>query len=129
MNIDHSQKILVVDDEPTMRMIIERILRQMQFSHVVLASDGKQAMDKLEKEPYALVVADWNMPNLSGLELLRAIRANPKLQTIPVLMVTAEDNHQKVLEAIKAGVNHYILKPFTTTQFEEKVGQILGRSQ
>lgn len=113
-----------------MRMIIERILRQMQFSQVVVASDGKQAMDKLEKEaPYALVVADWNLPNLSGLDLLKAIRENPKLKNIPVLMVTAEHSHQKILEAIKAGMNHYILKPFSAQQFVEKMEQILGPSK
>lgn len=128
MTDELNKKILIVDDEPTMRMIIRRILWQMGLRQVAEACDGKEALCRLKAEHYAIVVVDWNMPHLSGIELLRAIRAIPSLQQTPVLMVTAEDNQSKVVEAIEAGVNQYVIKPFTPKQFEEKVRHIFDLS-
>jgi two-component system chemotaxis response regulator CheY len=117
--------VLVVDDEPTMRFIMRRILKQMGFDNVIEASDGAQAMKCLGSDHVGLVVADWNMPKVSGLELLKAIRADPAICDMPVLMVTGEAKADQVRQALNAGATQYIVKPFTAQVFEDRIGKIV----
>lgn len=118
-------KVLVVDDFPTMRRIVKNLLKQLGFENIDEAEDGVQALNKLKSGNYGLVVSDWNMPNMEGIDLLRNIRqeADP-LKNIPFLMVTAEAEKEKVIEAIKAGVDNYIVKPFTAEVLKEKLEKI-----
>ena len=124
---DPNMRILVVDDFSTMRRIVKSIVKQLGFNNIDEAEDGKQALDMLKAGNYGFVVSDWNMPNMNGVELLRAIRSTPELKDIPVLMVTAETEKQIVVEAIQAGVNNYIVKPFTPQIFEEKMNKIFEK--
>jgi two-component system chemotaxis response regulator CheY len=119
--IDFSMKVLVVDDFATMRKIIRNILKQIGFEDVVEAEDGVAAIQVLKNEKIGLVVTDWNMPNMTGLDLLQHIRQNPLSADVPVLMVTAEGHKDNVLEAVKAGVNNYVVKPFTAETLQEKI--------
>ncbi|MEA2108053.1 MAG: chemotaxis response regulator CheY [Pseudomonadota bacterium] len=124
MNLD--MKILVVDDFSTMRRIIKNILRQLGFTNVQEADDGVTAWPKIQSEPFDLIVTDWNMPKMSGLELLKAIRGDEDLKDLPVLMVTAEALKENIIEAVKAGVSNYIVKPFTAETMQEKLNKIFG---
>ena len=126
MGLDKKMKILVVDDFATMRRIIKNILRQIGFTNIVEADDGSTALPILEKEHIDLVITDWNMPKMSGLELIKAIRANPTTKDIPILMVTAEALKENIIEAVKAGVNNYVVKPFTAQVLQEKIEKIFG---
>ncbi len=117
-------KILVVDDMSTMRRIIRTILNQLGYSNIEEAENGKQALAKLKKEKFDFVVTDWNMPEMDGLSLVKAIRSDQELKHIPVLMVTAEAKKENVMEALKAGVNNYIVKPFTPEVLREKMEKI-----
>ncbi len=126
MPLDLKMKIIVVDDFATMRKIIKNILRQIGFTNILEADDGSTALPILEKENIDLVVTDWNMPKMSGLELVKAIRSNPNLKNIPVLMVTAEALKENIIEAVKAGVNNYVIKPFTAQTLQEKIEKIFG---
>lgn len=120
-----SMKILVVDDFPTMRRIVKTLLRQNGYSNFIEAEDGQQAVDALEKNPdVEFVVSDWNMPNMTGAELLSAIRSNPKFKNLPFLMVTAEAEQESVSEAVKHGASNYIVKPFTGQALQEKLSRI-----
>jgi two-component system chemotaxis response regulator CheY len=121
---DQNMKILTVDDFSTMRRIIRNILRQLGYSNITEADDGTAAFEVLQSQDIDFVISDWNMPNMTGLELLKAIRANEKLQKIPVLLVTAEALKENVVEAVKAGVNGYIVKPFTAETLKEKIDAI-----
>ena len=121
---DLNMKILVVDDFSTMRRIIKSILRQIGFVNVNEAEDGEMALSMLNHERYDFVVTDWNMPKLSGLDLLKAMRNDERLKNIPVLMVTAEALKQNVIEAARAGVTNYIVKPFTVETMQEKINRI-----
>lgn len=121
---DLKMKILVVDDFATMRRIVKSILRQLGFENVDEAEDGQQAFTKLKTGNYQFLVTDWNMPNLDGLGLLQKIRSDNDLCKLPVLMVTAEADKEKVMEAIKSGVNNYIVKPFTAEVMKEKMERI-----
>jgi two-component system chemotaxis response regulator CheY len=121
---DLSMKILVVDDMSTMRRIVKTCLKQVGYSNVDEAEDGQGALAKLSQEPYAFVISDWNMPNMTGLDLLKAIRKDPALKAIPVLMVTAESKKENIVEAIQAGVSNYIVKPFTAETLNEKIDKI-----
>lgn len=103
-------KVLVVDDFPTMRRIIKNLLKQLGFENVDEAENGEDALKKLRSSEYGLVVSDWNMPVMEGIELLKNVRSDPQLKDIPFLMVTAEAEKEKVIEAIKAGVDNYIVK-------------------
>ncbi|MGK9452077.1 chemotaxis response regulator CheY [Acidithiobacillus caldus] len=127
--VDKSIQILVVDDFSTMRRIIRNLLRELGFSNFDEAEDGVQALQKLRAKPFDLVVSDWNMPNMQGIDLLRAIRADPRLRYTPVLMVTAEAKRENILEAAKAGVNGYIVKPFNAETLREKLDAIFRRLQ
>lgn len=120
-----NMKILTVDDFSTMRRIIRNMLRQLGYTNIYEAEDGVAALDLLQREKVDFVISDWNMPNMSGLELLKAIRANENLKAIPVLMVTAEALKDNVVEAVKAGVNSYVVKPFTAETLKEKIDTIL----
>jgi len=124
---DPNMRILVVDDFSTMRRIVKSIVKQLGFNNVDEAEDGKQALEMLKGGKYGFVVSDWNMPNMTGIDLLRAIRADPDLKDTPVLMVTAETEKQIVVDAIQAGVNNYVVKPFTPQVFEEKMNKIFEK--
>lgn len=117
-------KVLVVDDFPTMRRIVKNLLKQLGFENVDEAENGEDALKKLRSSEYGLVVSDWNMPVMEGIELLKNIRSDPQLKDIPFLMVTAEAEKEKVIEAIKAGVDNYIVKPFTGEVLKEKLEKI-----
>lgn len=114
-------KILSVDDFSTMRRIIKNILWQLGYNNVIEAEDGLSALHKLRQEKIDFIITDWNMPNMNGLELLKTIRADEKLKHIPVLMVTAEALKDNVLQAVRAGVNSYIIKPFSPETLKEKM--------
>ena len=120
-------KILIVDDFSTMRRIIKNLLRDLGFNNTDEADDGQTALPKLQKGDFDFLVTDWNMPGMTGLELLKEVRADPKLQSLPVLMVTAEQKKEQIVEAAKAGVNGYIVKPFTAHTLDEKIGKIFER--
>ncbi|MBI3592482.1 MAG: chemotaxis response regulator CheY [Nitrospirae bacterium] len=123
-------KVLVVDDFPTMRRIVKNLLKQLGFENIDEAEDGAQALSRLKSGNYGLVVSDWNMPNMEGIELLRNVRKEPEpLRDIPFLMVTAEAEKEKVIEAIKAGVDNYIVKPFTTDILKEKLEKIADKKK
>ncbi|MBN2233022.1 MAG: chemotaxis response regulator CheY [Deltaproteobacteria bacterium] len=121
-----NMKILIVDDFSTMRRIIKNILRQLGFNNVHEADDGATAWPKIQAEPFDLIITDWNMPKMSGLELLKAIRNDDNLKDMPVLMVTAEALKENIIEAVKAGVSNYIVKPFTAETMQEKLTKIFG---
>ena len=126
MAIDTSMKILVVDDFATMRRIVKGVLKQLGFMNIIEAEDGTDALEELRKEKVGLIVSDWNMTNMTGLDLLRSVREDANLKTIPFLMVTAEGQKENVVEAVKAGVNNYIVKPFTPETFHEKLKKVFG---
>ncbi|HBI30288.1 MAG TPA: response regulator [Deltaproteobacteria bacterium] len=117
-------KILVVDDFSTMRKIVRNILRQLGFHNVDEAEDGNAALTLLNSQAFDFVITDWNMPNMSGLELVKAIRADENLKQIPVLMVTAEVLKENIVAAVKAGVNDYVVKPFDSKTMSEKLVRI-----
>ena len=123
---DRNIKILIVDDMSTMRRIIKNLLNQLGFKNIDEAEDGAIALQKLKKNRYDFVVTDWNMPNMSGLELVQAIRKDPDLKHLPVLMVTAEAKKENVILALKAGVNNYIVKPFPAEVLKEKIEKIFS---
>ncbi len=120
-------KILVVDDFATMRRIVKGLLQELGYHQIQDAEDGAAALVKMQSERFDLVVTDWNMPVMTGLELLRAIRAEPTLKTTPVLMVTAENSREQIIEAAQSGVSGYIIKPFTAVTLREKLTRIFER--
>jgi two-component system chemotaxis response regulator CheY len=122
-------KILVVDDFSTMRRIVRNLLVELGFGNTLIqeADDGDNALAMLRSMPFDLVVTDWNMPNVTGIDLLRAIRAEPSLKALPVLMVTAENNRDQIIAAAQAGVNGYIVKPFNAVTLKEKLTKIFER--
>jgi len=117
-------RILVVDDMSTMRRIIKTILGQLGYTNVDEAENGKQALAKLKKEKFDFLITDWNMPEMDGLSLVKAVREDEELKNLPILMVTAEAKKENVMEALKAGVNNYIVKPFTPEVLKEKMEKI-----
>jgi len=124
MALDRNMKILVVDDFSTMRRIVKNILRQLNFINILEADDGSTALDVLQREKIDMVVSDWNMPKMTGLELLKAVRSDDALKDIPFLMVTAEAQQENIIEAVKSGVSNYIVKPFTAETLGQKINQI-----
>jgi len=120
-------RILVVDDFSTMRRIVKNLLSDLGFNNTVEAEDGNSAMAVLRQDAVELVITDWNMPGMTGIELLREIRADARFRTLPVLMVTAEAKREQIIEAAQNGVNGYIIKPFTAQTLEEKLGKIFER--
>lgn len=125
--MDKNMKVLVVDDFSTMRRIIKNLLRDLGFTNVSEADDGVTALPMLQNGDYEFVVTDWNMPGMQGIDLLRAIRADARLKNIPVLMVTAEAKKEQIIAAAQAGVNGYIVKPFTAATLKEKLDKIFER--
>jgi two-component system, chemotaxis family, chemotaxis protein CheY len=119
-----SMKILVVDDFSTMRRIVRNILKQLGYTNIEEAEDGDVALEKLKDGAFEFVITDWNMPNMTGLDLLKAIRADDKLKDTPVLIVTAEAEKENVVQAAQAGVNDYIVKPFTADVLQKKIERI-----
>ena len=124
--MDTSIKVLVVDDFATMRRIVKGVLKQMGFDKIVEAEDGSIAIDTLKKEEIGLIISDWNMPNMTGLDLLKAVKSDDGLKGIPFIMVTAEGLKENVLEAVKVGVTNYVVKPFTPEAFSEKIQAALN---
>jgi two-component system, chemotaxis family, chemotaxis protein CheY len=123
--VDKSIKILIVDDFATMRKVVRNLLKQVGYEDIVEAEDGVMALKALKSQKIDVVVSDWNMPNMSGLELLKAVRADAELAKTPFLMVTAEALQDNVVAAVKAGVNNYIVKPFTAEVLNEKIKKIM----
>lgn len=121
---DPNMKILVVDDFSTMRRIVRNLLKELGFSNVHEAEDGVDALKKLRAETFDFVVSDWNMPNMTGIDLLREIRKDPALKHLPVLMVTAEAKKENIIEAAQAGASGYVVKPFTSITLDEKLKKI-----
>ena len=124
---DPKMKFLVVDDFSTMRRIVRNLLKELGYTNVDEAEDGVAAMQKLTAGGFDFVVTDWNMPNMTGIELLRAIRGNAQLQHLPVLMITAEAKKENIIEAAQAGASGYIVKPFTAATLSEKLGKIFEK--
>ncbi len=120
-------KILVVDDFSTMRRIIKNLLRDLGFTNTDEADDGTTALPKLRTGNFDFLVTDWNMPGMQGIDLLKEVRADANLSSLPVLMVTAEAKKEQIVEAAQAGVNGYIVKPFTAATLKEKIDKIFER--
>lgn len=124
---DKNLKFLVVDDFSTMRRIVRNLLKELGYTNVDEAEDGVAALQKLKGSNFQFVVTDWNMPNMTGIELLKAIRADASLKHLPVLMITAEAKKENIIEAAQSGASGYIVKPFTAGTLEEKMGKIFEK--
>jgi len=123
-------KILVVDDSSTMRRIIKNTLARLGYKDIIEGADGVEAWDALQNNPDTeVVITDWNMPNMNGLELVKKIRAEKKYKDMPIIMVTTEGGKKEVITALKAGVNNYIVKPFTPQVLKEKLQVVLGKNE
>jgi two-component system chemotaxis response regulator CheY len=127
MAMDTNIKVLIVDDFATMRKVIRNLLKQSGYENIVEAEDGVMALSELKANRIDFVISDWNMPNMTGLELLKAVRADGDLSKTPFLMVTAEALQDNVVQAVKAGVDNYIVKPFTADVLSEKITEILAK--
>jgi len=124
--MDLNIKVLVVDDFATMRRIVTNVLRQIGFTNIFEADDGTTALKMINKEKYGLVLCDWNMPEMSGLELLKIVRADESLKGLPFVMVTAEAEKQNIIDAVQAGVSNYVVKPFTAATVIQKLEKVFG---
>lgn len=122
---DRSMRILVVDDFSTMRRIVRNLLKDLGYTNADEAEDGVKALQKLKNERFDFVVSDWNMPSMTGIDLLRAIRGDANLKHLPVLMITAEARRENIIEAAQAGANGYIVKPFTAATLDEKIEKVV----
>lgn len=127
MAYDKNMRILVVDDFSTMRKIIKNILRQLELTNVVEADDGTTAWEVLNRDNIDFIVSDWNMPKMSGIELLRKVRASEEYAATPFLMVTAEAQQENIIEAVQAKVSNYIVKPFTPETLAQKIDKIFAK--
>jgi len=125
--LNKNMKILVVDDFSTMRRIVKNLLRDLGFSNTHEADDGNTAWPMLQSGEFDFVVTDWNMPGMTGMDLLKKIRADERLKSTPVLMVTAEAKRDQIVAAAQAGVNGYVVKPFTAAALKEKIERIFER--
>jgi two-component system chemotaxis response regulator CheY len=124
---DKNLKFLVVDDFSTMRRIVRNLLKELGFSNIDEAEDGVAALNKLRSSQFDFVISDWNMPNMTGLDLLINIRADANLKSLPVLMITAEAKKENIVAAAQAGASGYIVKPFTAAVLEEKLNKIFEK--
>lgn len=124
--MDVSIRVLIVDDFATMRRIMKNILKQLGFTNITEADDGSTAMELLNKGDFDLIISDWNMPKMTGLDLLKAVRAGGPHKAVPFLMVTAEAQKQNVLEAVQSGVSNYVVKPFTAEAIADKLQKIIS---
>ncbi|HER34912.1 MAG: chemotaxis response regulator CheY [Halothiobacillaceae bacterium] len=125
--MDRNMKILVVDDFSTMRRIIKNLLKELGFTNIEEADDGQTALPLLKQGNFDFLVTDWNMPGMTGIDLLRAVRADERLASLPVLMVTAEAKREQIVLAAQEGVNGYIVKPFNGATLKEKIDRIFER--
>jgi two-component system chemotaxis response regulator CheY len=123
--VSKEMKILVVDDFSTMRRIIKNLLHDLGYANVTEADDGQTALPMLQAGSFDFLITDWNMPGMPGLDLLKAVRADARLKQMPVLMLTAESKREQIVEAAQAGVNGYVIKPFTAVTLKEKIDKIL----
>jgi two-component system, chemotaxis family, chemotaxis protein CheY len=126
MAVDKSMQILIVDDYKTMLRIISNLLKQLGFSNIDEATDGGSALGKLREKSYGLVISDWNMEPMTGLQLLKEVRADEKLKATPFIMITAESKTENVIAAKAAGVNNYIVKPFNAETLKKKMSSVIG---
>ena len=126
---DTGIKVLVVDDMSTMRRILKNVLRQIGFSDIIEAENGQDALTKLKSGGFGLVISDWNMPVMQGIELLRAVRADADLKTLPFLMVTGEAQKENLIEAVQVGVSSYVVKPFTAELLQGKLEKMFANFQ
>ena len=124
---DKNLKFLVVDDFSTMRRIVRNLLKELGFTNVDEAEDGVVALQKLKNSHFQFVITDWNMPNMTGIDLLKNIRADAELKALPVLMITAEAKKENIIEAAQSGASGYIVKPFTAAVLEEKLNKIFEK--
>jgi len=124
MPADLNMKVMIVDDTSTMRRIVKKMLNQVGFTNVEEAENGQEALTKMKADHFGFVVSDWNMPVMNGIDLLRAIRADAQLKTIPVLMVAAEAQKGNINEAVQAGASTCMVKPFTAETFEDQINEI-----
>lgn len=127
--MDKGIRILIVDDFSTMRRIVKNLLNDLGFTNTAEADDGSTALVELQKAKFDLIITDWNMPGMPGIDLLKAVRADAALCKIPVLMVTAESKREQIIEAAQAGVNGYVIKPFTAATLEDKLAKIFERME
>jgi len=125
--LNKNMKILIVDDFSTMRRIIKNLLRDLGFTNTQEADDGSSALPLLKASDFDFLITDWNMPGMTGIDLLKAVRSDDKLKSLPVLMVTAEAKREQIIEAAQAGVNGYVVKPFTAQALKEKIEKIFER--
>ncbi len=128
MSLDLSTNILIVDDYKTMLRIIRNLLKQIGFENVEEATDGSDALAKLKSRDFGLVISDWNMAPMTGLELLTAVRADARLKSIPFIMITAESKTENVIAAKQAGVSNYIVKPFNAETLADKIGKVFAHA-
>jgi two-component system, chemotaxis family, chemotaxis protein CheY len=126
MAVDMNMNVLVVDDYKTMLRILRNLLRQLNFVNIQEAENGAEALQKLRETSFGLVVSDWNMEPMTGIQLLREVRADPKLKHIPFVMITAESKSENVIAAKEAGVSNYIVKPFNAETLKSKLVSVLG---
>src|ERR1043166_3387944 len=126
MSVDMNMNILIVDDYKTMLRIIRNLLKQLGFNNVDEATDGSMALQKLRDKEYGLVISDWNMEPMTGIQLLREVRADAKLKALPFIMITAESKTENVIAAKEAGVNNYIVKPFNAATLKTKLASVIG---
>jgi two-component system chemotaxis response regulator CheY len=127
MAADTNMKVLIVDDFSTMRRIIKNLMRDLGFNNTSEADDGNTALPMLKSGGYDFLITDWNMPGMTGIDLLRAVRNDPDMANLPVLLVTAEAKKEQIIEAAQAGVNGYIVKPFNVATLKEKIEKIFDR--
>ena len=126
MTIDHNMPILIVDDYKTMLRIIRNLLKQIDFANIEEATDGSMALAMMKQKKFGLVISDWNMQPMTGMDLLKAVRADAQLKATPFIMVTAESKTENVIAAKEAGVNNYIVKPFNAETLKGKISSVLG---
>lgn len=126
MAVDMNMNVLIVDDYKTMLRIIENLLKQLGFKNVVQATDGSEALKKLREAPVGMIISDWNMQPMTGLQLLKEVRADEKLKATPFIMITAESKTENVVAAKEAGVNNYIVKPFNAETLKTKITAVIG---
>lgn len=126
MSLNKNMRVLIVDDYTTMLRILRNLLRQLEFVNVDEATNGQDALDKMKREPFDLVISDWNMAPMTGLDLLRSVRSDTSLRKTPFIMVTAESKTENVIAAKQAGVSNYIVKPFNAETLRAKIGSVFG---
>lgn len=126
MAVDKNMKILIVDDYKTMLRILRNLLRQLNFNNIEEATDGSMALEKLRDDSYGLVISDWNMEPMTGIQLLREVRSDDSLKHLPFIMITAESKSENVIAAKEAGVSNYIVKPFNAETLKGKMASVLG---